>query len=1379
MNRFRRLKMVKLRLIDIILQKLLLVFLILSSSPSFVHGQQSAQKKAFSSLGVSDGLSQSSVLSIHRDKYGFMWLGTRDGLNRYDAYQFNTYKHVINDSTKLGGNVVNGICSDSTGNLWIANNRGLSVLNRSTGSFKHYVPEGFTNINEELRFVELIDGEIYACGWSGTYKFDRDLNTLVRPVFSKSDPELMMESASGIWRDADGRWWLATTRKGLYVMDSDGTLLRHYHFEGSSEWQILDNRIEAVHFHENGTTYVATYGAGLYCIDTEGKIAGHWHRKSEQAINNDYVRCLEADQEGFVWAGTLSGINLINPQTGETKELSIFSDQAKKNRDISVRSLQSDPAGIMWVGTYHDGLALHHPLLSRFLFFGSEDRSQADPSTSVISAFAENDESIIYAASERGGIDIYNPENSLFSHASLRPEGQSDELLVKSMCYDEQLGLLLGTFKSGIHLFSPDNKKLTRLKIKAASDSVWFREDLINCITPANGTAHYWLGTDRSGGIHLANIKEEKLLAFSHEDTLKKLINKAPVKHILQDRLGNVWLATKGSGLIAFHPSGGVFFHDQRPELAECNHLLEDDLGNIWISTNDYGVVKFDLKTRKFYSLSTTDGLLNNSVLGCVKDAAGNIWAGLLNGVAKIDPNDFKIRNYDYSRGFPLFEINEGAVFASKSGYLLFGGKRGWSAFNPQTLGENEYKASVVFTDIQVMNESITEVDDLEKRSIHKMEELTLEHHQNVVTFIFAELNYINPANNTYAYILEGFDKDWVISGQKRDVTYTNLPEGNYVLRVRGSNNDGIWNEDELELRLHILPPPWRTWWAFLLYALFIVGGILLIRTNALRSARLRENLRLGVLEKERIEENHRLKLQFFTDVSHEIRTPLTLIVNPLEDLLSRADLNEELRKSLKAMRYNIRRLLLLVNQLLELRKIEMGKQNTDPQPIKLLNILGSICHAYRGMADKTGIKLSFDADLPEHPVLADVDKLEKVLLNLLSNAFKFTPQGGEVCLSAKAVVANNCQHCVITVSDTGIGVNPEDQDRIFERFYKGGDGRKQGSGIGLSLVKSLVSLMGGTIHMESTEGKGSRFIVELVFKGLPEGNQYVDSRQVLELPPEYIVPIRDEQWELDLNQSDGSQPTLLIVEDNEELRNYVVQKFRKSFRVIQAESAEEALDQLKDNLPDLVVSDIMLPGMDGVEFCQKLKSEVHTSHLPFILVTARQGDEGRLEGLRHGADDYLMKPFMMEELEARINNILRMRQKLKAHYRQEGRLDKDFAPNLPDHDKQLLAKLDELIEKNIGEPNLSVEALSDELGLSRVHLYRKLKSLVDLSPSSYVRHYRLRKAESMLRHSKMRVSEIAYAVGFQDLNYFGKSFKKLFGTSPSAYRERVEKGSY
>jgi len=1365
-------------LIDSILQRLFLVFLFLSCYLPVVDAQHNTQKKAFSILGVGDGLSQNSVLSIHRDVYGMMWLGTRDGLNRYDAYQFGTYKHILNDSTSLGGNVVNGICSDSLGNLWVADNSGLSMLNRGADVFEHYTLPAAKDANEELRFVTSIDGEIYACGWSGTYKVNPDLNALVRPSFLKAPKDLMKESASGLWRDENGRWWLATTRNGLYVMDKSGAVIRHYHLEGIGDFQILDNRIEALHFYSNGDTYVATYGAGVYRINDSGKISGHWCKNSEHALNNDYVRCIEADQEGFIWAGTLSGISIIDPKTGETKDLSIFSGLKTQKRDISVRSLHSDPAGIMWVGTYHEGLAFHHQLLSRFLFFGAEDKNISDPATSVVSAFAEGENGKIYAASERGGMDIYSPEKSLFSHLSLRPDGQSEELLVKSMCFNDNLGLLIGTFKSGLYIFSPESESLTKLNIDGESKYPMLNEDLINCIVPAKGTEHYWLGTDRNGGIHLADVGRKELLKLPHRDTLVNLINDAPVKHILQDRLGNVWVATKGSGLIGFHPSGGVFFHEKKKELEECNHLLEDDQGNIWISTNGYGVVRFDLKTRRYHSLSTSDGLLNNTVLGCVKDASGHIWAGLFNGVANIDPKDFSIRNYDYSRGFPLFAVNEGAVFSSKSGYLFFGGKRGWSAFQPNTLRENEYKAPVVFTDIQVMNQSIAKLNSLKNQHLHQIEELTLEHHQNVVTFTFAELNYINPANNTYAYMLEGFDRDWVMAGQKRDVTYTNLPEGSYLLKVRGSNNDGIWNEDELTLRLEILPPPWRTWWAFVLYALFIVGGILLIRNNALRSAKLKENLRLGALEKERIEENHRLKLQFFTDISHEIRTPLTLIVNPLEDVLKREDLSEELRKSLKTMRYNIRRLLLLVNQLLELRKIEMGKQKTELQAIELRSLLGRICDAYRGMADKTGIKLSFEADLPAQPVLADVDKLEKVLLNLLSNAFKFTPQGGEVSLKAKSVVVNNKQHCVIEVGDTGTGIAAEDQERIFERFYKGGDGQKQGSGIGLSLVKSLINLMGGTIHMESRRGKGSRFIIEFVFKSHPEGKKLVDLNQVLELPPEYLVPVKDEQWELNLMDGDENRPSIMVVEDNEELRHYVVQKFRKTFRVIQAESAEEAIDLMSDTLPDLVISDIMLPGIDGIEFCQKLKSDVNTSHLPIIMVTARQSDEGRLEGLRHGADDYLMKPFMMEELEARINNILQMRRKLKSHYRKEGRLADDLVPALPNHDRELLTRLDAIIEEKIGAPNLSIEELSNELGLSRVHLYRKLKSLIDLSPSNYVRHFRLRKAAVMLQQSDMRVSEIAYAVGFQDLNYFSKSFKKLFGLSPSEFRDTINQES-
>jgi len=793
--------------------------------------------------------------------------------------------------------------------------------------------------------------------------------------------------------------------------------------------------------------------------------------------------------------------------------------------------------------------------------------------------------------------------------------------------------------------------------------------------------------------------------------------------------------------------------------------LLKDDQGRIWVTTHD-GLNLFDKATGSFYHFNEANGLSNNNVLTILEDDTHTLWLGTANGIARAfisgRNNDLRLqfRNYDERDGLQGREFNENAAWKTRRGELIFGGANGFNIINPLAISHNTIVPEVVLTDLRVFDKSPQPGEVINNRvllntTISDVKEITLKYRENIFSLEFAALNYANPEKDQYAYKLEGFNNDWLITdGTQRKVTYTNLDPGKYTFRVKASNGDGVWNEKGAALQITILPPFWRTVPAFILYALLIIAILFIARRLTIQRAHMRFQLAQQKKEAERVHELDLMKLKFFTNVSHE----------------------SEQKKQYQLIYRNARRLLALVNQLLDFRKLEMQELRLYPSVGDIVSFVKEISYSFTDMAGTKNIHFSFTTSIESLHISFDPDKLERILFNLLSNAFKFTPEHGtiQVMLDQQAVTANNKQnnYVSIKVKDSGIGIPAEEHEKIFERFFQHnvpGSILNQGSGIGLAISKEFARLHQGTISVESEPGKGTCFTVLLPVNTTAAENN-------IPANDEAVATTNEEQEGTAKNEKAArKKPVILIVDDNEDIRFYLKDNLRRTYTVYEAVNGAEGWEKTRQYHPDLVVSDVMMPVMDGLELCRKIKHDTSTSHIPVILLTARSAEEPKLEGFQVGANDYVTKPFSFEMLQSRIKNLLSQADAMRKLFQKQVEVNPTEI-SITSVDEQFLRQALEAVEKNISDPDFSVEDLSRALHMSRVALYKKLLALTGKSPLDFIKSIRLKRAARLLEKSQCTVSEIAYEVGFNNPKYFARTFRKEFGVLPSEYIARKEK---
>jgi signal transduction histidine kinase/DNA-binding response OmpR family regulator/ligand-binding sensor domain-containing protein len=1336
-------------------KRLFLLIFVPMILPSSVQSQQ--QRTAFETLPLEQGAA-AQASCILQDRTGFLWIGTADGLYRYDGYGFISYKNDLADTSSINCNTVLTLFEDDAGVLWVGITMGLERFDRASGTFKHYPPNPSSHAvvdvcNRVYHICEGKDGALWIGTAAGLRRFDR-----VREEYTNlrcDSTDLGSVPIEGMCEDGDGSLWIGTAT-GLTKCDIATWRFRRYWSEPATRHVTTPTNTE-VHFvntseysvnticgDDSGTLWLGTNG-GLVEYDTRKDAFRIYRYESGDPLNPQHPEnlftsiCRDA-ASGALWIGSPKG--LLSFDTKSKKFVRLL--------DEGILSVCYERSRTLWVGTFTELKKLNR----------TKPPFRKCPMGQVaLNLVKANDGKIwVYTLNERGWLQ-FDPRRGQFV-----PYSSGTDFLC-FVCPEGDLAFR--TREGSFYIRDTCGNRTFFLgpSWKAFSLSLSFVEKT---------RRGYYVGTS-TGGLYLLDPTTQRI-------TEVKVLGRE-ILYSFEDSFGLLWLAPGWGGLLCYdqaqdtlseyvtdkkHPNPG------RNNANSVYQICEDKKGRLWFASWA-GLFKFERSTKDFSDITEASGLPGSSMRGIQEDDHGCLWLNTSKGIAKYDPEADHFMFYDVSYGLdlPSDKVSSSGC-KTGDGEILFAGANGLTRFHPDSIEDNLYVPPVVITSFRKFD-----------KPYPLPNEVQLAHDDNFISFEFAALNYLNGERNQYAYKMEGVDEAWIHSGTRRYVSYPNLNPGEYIFRVKGSNNEGLWNETGTSVTIVISPPWWRTMWAYAAYVSLFAGALFGGYRLRLRQIRLQQMVEMEHFQREHLADVDRLKSRFFANISHEFRTPLTLVLGPLEKLRFRFP-DKESQHVLGMMKRNAHQLLGLVNQLLDLSKLEAGEMKLHACQANIVPFVRGVAYSFESLAGMRKIDWSVSTGQDEIQVCFDKDKLEKILTNLLSNAFKFTPEGGKVTVTVTAFrhqisdirIQKSIPQCVIVVSDTGIGIPEDKLPHIFDRFYQVDDSatREQGgTGIGLALAKELVELHRGTIRVAGRRGVGTEFTVSL-----PLGREHLKPDEIVEGTgeEETVVSLPEAIREGTVSapelratpDHDTRKSLVLIVEDNADVRQYIKDSLPACYSCTEAVDGVEGIDKAKEAIPDLIISDVMMPKKDGYELCRTLKNDERTSHIPIILLTAKAASENKIEGLETGADDYLIKPFEPKELLARVKNLIDMRRKLRARFNASVPL-KPGEVAVTSIDDAFLRKAMRAVEQHMGDEQFRIDELSADVGMSRSQLHRKLVALTNQSPGEFIRYIRLHRALQLLQKEAGTVSEIAYTVGFRDPSHFAKCFRRQFGVTPGSVR--------
>lgn len=1193
-----------------------LLFFIFSIQHINSSGQ--ARVPSFDHLTIDNGLSQSTVFSIVQDSKGFIWIGTRDGLNRYDSHDIKVYRKSETNRTGLPGNVINCLLVDSKGRMWVGTSSGLCIYDSAKDLFSEV--SGLTN-NNITAIYEDKDKNIWAGTRNGLNLITPQAPFKITHYFH--DPKNSESLSNGyirtIYQDRAGMIWVGTN-EGLsrfkYLRGS--IAIKCVHYSNIPSKSINDNIVNVVAEGEGGMIWIGTEKGGLIMYDpikNEFFSSDHMspnpdHQMLIKRINHS-VRVIKRDLSGLYWIGTIAGLYEYDPVQKTVHEFVSNSDNTASMSDNSVRAICIDRNNSKWIGTYYGGVNFYSSMTNQFDHFRQSGKN-SPLRFKIASAMYEDEQNNIWLSTDGGGLIFWDRKKNTFeSFKHSESESSLSHGNVKCIYPDGREGLWIGTF-DGLNYFSFNTRRFTRYYSDIRNPNSLPNDRIYDIKADRNG--FLWIAT-LGGGLCKFDKKNRKFESFHFRESDPNALNSDFLTCLYFDSKDRLWIGSS-TGLTLMFP-GGSFrrvngFQDSydSPNGKFILFVHEDHLKRIWIGTRGNGLFLYDEHAGKYRNYTVEDGLPGNNIYGILEDKKGNLWLSTENGLSRFDPVQQKFRNYSKNDGLICKEFNFNSYMKDHTGRMYFGGYNGIVTFHPDSILENTSVPPVVFTKLRLFKTevSIGDKSKLLKQPLSETKELKFRYNQNVFSIEFAVLNFINPDNNKYAYILEGFEKKWNFVDNPV-ATYMNLKPGTYRFLAKGSNNDDEWNSTPIIVKIKVMPPPWKSWWAFLLYAIIIMTGFMYIMRLIKGRLKLEQSLYLEQLENKKQNELTQSKLRFFTNISHELRTPLTLIISPVESLVnSTSDIH--IRKQLIMIQSNANRLLRLLNQLLDFRKQETKNLKLKVAEGNIVKFIREIELAFQEYARLKNISLNFESDSDEIKVWYDREEMEKVFFNLLSNAFKFTHNGGAIDIRLRGTA----EHVEISVEDNGIGIPAEHLEKIFDSFYQveNLDVINHGFGIGLALTKAIIELHHGTIKVESVQTenkKGTKFTI-LLKTGKSEFSDdqivsgYTNSEQV-----DSYLSLETESLSLSqnvLNAKVKEDYLILVVEDNQEIRSYIRSRLEQVYKVKEAADGKEAWEIASKILPDIVISDVMMPVMDGITLTKRIKSDERTCHIPVILVTAR-----------------------------------------------------------------------------------------------------------------------------------------------------------------------------
>lgn len=1319
----------------------------------------------FKNINSESGLTNNSITKIYRDKKGFVWVGTTNGLNRYNGYDVKTFKQNPTNPNKLNGARIYAIQEDYNGFLWVQTENGYTKFDYSTETFNLNFKDLLAQRGIQISYLQKVmcgkKTSAYFNDNEGVFLYNHQLKKSIKVL------SLMNNNIISAVFDSQDFLWLTDSKFNIYKIDPVTGLVI---LQNS---QLFENEADesTMYVDNNDNLWIVKNTSSLYFYDKKrGEFVSLKQNPKLAPIFSNLIRCVSQDIYGNIWIGTDHGGIFILNHSNFTDIICVKRNELKDNTlsENSITNLYADNEGIMWVGTYRGGLNYYNPHPKVFSSLKSNFSNEAND----INCFTEDIQNRLLLGTNGAGLLHYNSVAKTFTPIPYSPK--SDKHIIVHLYTDSKNRIWIGTFISGLYCI--DGKKVKHYTTKPEKSEYYIPDDNVWCINE-DSTGKIWIGTLNNGVCSIDDLDKVTIQRF-------KVAASNSVRCSHKSINGDIWFGTV-SGINIINKKGDfkkyIEFKNNETYSSEINFInviQQDKHGNYWIGTQG-GVIFVEKSQNKHHFLTTVDGLPDNNIQMLLIDAVGDIWVSTLKGISKLKVKNYDLENFEteimnFSKddGLQSNKFNEKSGFISKSGLIYLGGVSGFNIINPKKIEISAGSSNLMFTDLYVNNKIIIPGDESDDhiildKSLNYTQEVNLKYYENTILVEFASSNYYYQENFNYEFFLEGYDKTWTrVNSNNRKAFYSNLSDGSYKLKVQEINNFGIKGK-MIELNIHIIPPFWRSWLAYLLYSIFILSISIIVYRFLIDRATLKTRIEKQVQEQKHFNELNRLKIKFFTNLSHDLRIPVSLIISPSEQLLKKT-LSDDVKYNISLIHRNAKRLLFIVNEILDFRKIESDEMTFNPSIGDIVKFTYEASLSFIDLAEKKNIEFKFNSNIKELYIKFDPNKIERIFFNLLSNSFKFIPGSGSVCVNVEYRQSNLKFPVLISISDTGIGIAKEKTKEIFKPFFQIAPPETivaHGTGIGLSIVYEFVQLHKGNIYVESELNKGTTVFIELPSNLVTEEISFNIEPFNTELNVGNNVEIQMPE-EIESNKEKTS---ILIIEDNEELLFYLKENLKENFQVYISSDGENGYNKAISVLPDIIISDISMPLMDGIELCTKIKSQIETSHIPVILLTARTLEEYVIEGYNAGADDYITKPFNIDILFARIQNLLNKQKQRHEILQKQVKIDLKKV-EIVSVDQKLLDNTIKIIEDNLSDPDFSVETLSKELYVTRVTLNKKLNAIVGKSCYDFIRTIRAKRGALLLTEGQLTVQEVAYMVGYNNPRYFTQFFKEEFNMTPTEY---------
>lgn len=1287
----------------------------------------------FRHYNIENGVSSNNISTLFQDQKGYIWIGTENGLNRFDGNQFTLYQKNNPLYSNFHANSINTICETTDKELWLGTDNGVFIYNQVKDTFTPFVKQTSDKTSITSWITHIIQdkaGNIWiATHKQGIFLFNTQTDKLTQFEIPQND-----NIVTRILNDEQNNIWLSGPYQ-LCKLNKVNNTFETYAIEEKTEsiysmalWEDSSNHI-----------WIGTWDKGLWKLDPRTKQVEKY-LTGEKGKGILHIHSILEYSPELLLIGSDDGLTIFNPVTQESFLYDNYRDNEKSLSDKFIYPILKDREGGVWIGTYYNGINYLPPYCGQFNGY-SESSDIPYFNSRIISRFCEGENGNIWIASDDSGLSCFNPSTMQFLDFNGREELNKHNL--HALCMVDK-DLWIGTYGDGIQILNTQTGV-----IKSYSTSDGLDENSIYSIFK-DSQGQIWTGS--MNGICQYDAPKQRFTPIKYLEAL--------VIEIAEDAKGNLWIATQGKGLFRYSPQKNKEWKKYGLEKAfnslTVNHLCINKDNEIWAATSEGLYLYNPLKDIFTYQPLR----LPNECINAILEGEDCLWLTTAKGLVKYTPATQETQIFTKSDGLQSEAFIMASALKTRNGEFYIGSINGFNTFYPHQLKLNTQKPNIVLTSLEIFNQKIdTQKDGTLPEAIDHLKEIHLSYKDNVITLNYAALSYCTPQKNQYAYMLEGFDKGWNYVGSQHSTTYTNLPAGTYTFRVKASNNDNIWNEEGTSIRIIVHPPFYLSLPFKIGYVLLFLLALGLLLRYVIRRSEKKHAKAIDELNSKKEIEIHEAKINFFTMIAHEIRTPVSLIIGPLEKIMQSTHIPTNERQELEIIDRNSQRLLYLVNQLLDFRKVEQKEIRMKFTSQSIKELMQAVCERFSPTLQQNGV--SFSVTYPNEHFHADVDKeaLTKVLSNLLTNANKYTQSMIEVRFQEHP----ERQTFSIEVKDNGKGMNEEELKKIFKPFYQASE-NKPGTGIGLSIVKGIVEAHHGQVNVTSQPGKGSSFIITLPKK---QENLVTEEEenQTTSPIPEDIIPEQNDT----AATSQKVLPIMLIVDDNEDMLNFLSSHFQTSYTIVTAVDGVDALNKLKEQEVALIISDWMMPNMNGIDLCKAVRNNQLTSHIPFILLTAKTDTEAKITSMNCGADAYIEKPFSLQYLEACIKNLLELRLQLRQKFSQMPTVSiNSIAAN--QNDKVFLEKMNHLIEENLNNEELSVDFLAEKLCISRSGLFVKIKGLANTTPNEMIQIIRLKKAASLLLENQYRINEVSYMVGFNNPSYFSKCFQKQFGMKPGEY---------